>query len=495
MAGSPHWTLDAAILSESSPSHAVEDTLTDVLRSRSAFWTENPFQTIAISHIGKCRRQLYLSTLGLLRTADTRGRIEAGNALQSTIETKLQSHFSDLKTSVNVRFEHGDAQYIGRINGIDSTGDLIVDVKPRAEWYKFNPPIRRHLDQLQAYLHGIDAEHGRILYVSLKDYTDYKLWPPADATNATIDYDPDRVNNLFAKVDEVRAAILEQGIPTSPGDIPFERCGCYLCSSESLSLPQPPDVTQESSTSSDQKSPAQTQTETDMNQSDSSGDSPHEFLRAEETIEAPSNSRHVPADLKDHGLWVVWAPPEKTVRAPWDEGHMYPAPWAATNESDPRTDYDTARMVAELPVEEIHASWPFPESDTLPTTVKPGILLPHDSDASSLLVVDLDDVRDPDSGATTREAMDIIQALGGYTEISWSGKGFHVYVRASLPDNSSVLRFSLPSQGTVEIYDQSRFIAGTWNHLDTTPENAVPTAQPTTENMIDCLEAGETPQV
>lgn len=150
---------------------------------------------------------------------------------------------------------------------------------------------------------------------------------------------------------------------------------------------------------------------------------------------------------------------------------MYPCQWAAERDVNPRTSFERANMVAELPVKHIHDSWPFPDSDDLPKNVKPALLLEHEL-LDPILFVDLDGIRDPQTGETLTEAVDLLYRLGGYAEISASGTGIHTFVRGSLPDGS--FSMGLGEFGRVEIYEQSRFVANTWNHIEETPFDDIP---------------------
>ena len=67
--------------------------------------------------------------------------------------------------------------------------------------------------------------------------------------------------------------------------------------------------------------------------------------------------------------------------------------------------------------------------------------------------VDLDGVICKQSGDLSDTALEIVSALGSYTEISPSGTGLHVIVRAKLPLNGN--------DAAAEMYDQGRFLTFT----------------------------------
>ncbi|MFC1715569.1 hypothetical protein ACFL6S_18000 [Candidatus Poribacteria bacterium] len=76
--------------------------------------------------------------------------------------------------------------------------------------------------------------------------------------------------------------------------------------------------------------------------------------------------------------------------------------------------------------------------------------------------IDLDGCRDPKTGHVEEWARHIIERLASYTEVSPSGTGLHVVVRARKPGKRS-------RKGQFEIYDRGRWFTFTGFHLDKTP--------------------------
>src|SRR5215203_3329960 len=72
--------------------------------------------------------------------------------------------------------------------------------------------------------------------------------------------------------------------------------------------------------------------------------------------------------------------------------------------------------------------------------------------------VDLDKCLDPATGEIEPWAWKIIEELDSYTEISPSGTGLHVLVRAALPKGRN-------RKGRFEVYDRSRYFTVTGKHL------------------------------
>ncbi len=74
--------------------------------------------------------------------------------------------------------------------------------------------------------------------------------------------------------------------------------------------------------------------------------------------------------------------------------------------------------------------------------------------------IDLDKCRDPETGSITDEALDLIALLDGYAELSVTGTGVHVIVRASLGNLSG------RKSGLVEIYDRGRYFTMTGRRIN-----------------------------
>ena len=81
----------------------------------------------------------------------------------------------------------------------------------------------------------------------------------------------------------------------------------------------------------------------------------------------------------------------------------------------------------------------------------------------SLAGIDLDKCRDPKTGEIDEWVKRIIQNMDSYTEISPSGTGVHIIVKAKLPSGRS-------KGDEVEIYDQRRYFTVTGEHLSNTPK-------------------------
>jgi len=183
-----------------------------------------------------------------------------------------------------------------------------------------------------------------------------------------------------------------------------------------------------------------------------------------------SDRRYIPESLKEHDHWVLWGLDEqgrKRPLAPWLRGDLYPVKWGDDAPERPETDWETA-----------YRCWQHRDSYSAPDGMTAGDVLPaplllHDPLDPPLMQVDFDDVRDPETGVVSDEVAGLVDRLDGFCEISQSGTGLHVFVRASLPGSLGKFIQSLADIGDIELYDHGRCVGATWDHVTGT-STAVP---------------------
>ena len=76
--------------------------------------------------------------------------------------------------------------------------------------------------------------------------------------------------------------------------------------------------------------------------------------------------------------------------------------------------------------------------------------------------IDLDHCRDSKTGVVATWARKIVDALDSYTEVSPSGTGLHIFVKATLPGRNN-------RKGPIEMYESRRYFTLTGHHLEGTP--------------------------
>lgn len=84
-----------------------------------------------------------------------------------------------------------------------------------------------------------------------------------------------------------------------------------------------------------------------------------------------------------------------------------------------------------------------------------------------IVALDLDHVRDPDTGALHPEAQRIVNEINSYTEVSPSGCGLRILARGTLPPGwRNTHKFLVPG---IEVYDRGRYVTLTGHHLEGVP--------------------------
>jgi putative DNA primase/helicase len=90
--------------------------------------------------------------------------------------------------------------------------------------------------------------------------------------------------------------------------------------------------------------------------------------------------------------------------------------------------------------------------------------------------IDLDNCLSPDSGEVEPWAQEIIDELDSYAEVSPSGTGVHILVRATLPEGRN-------RKGPIEMYSHGRYFTVTGRHLEGTPR-AIESWQQALEEVV-----------
>lgn len=83
--------------------------------------------------------------------------------------------------------------------------------------------------------------------------------------------------------------------------------------------------------------------------------------------------------------------------------------------------------------------------------------------------IDLDHCRDPQTGEIEDWALQIVNAICSYTEVSPSGTGLHIIAKAKLPPDAWHKVYPFGDDRAVEMYDRGRFFCMTGEPLRVTP--------------------------
>ena len=221
---------------------------------------------------------------------------------------------------------------------------------------------------------------------------------------------------------------------------------------------------------------------------------------------APSGREFYPEELTDRDWWVNWVlayrwddedrngKATKQPVAPYDTGDAEPVPWNfdLPEEDHPSTDLDTVE-----PWEETETGLEIETADrVISDELDSGIILPRgqsETAGDTVLLIDWDDVRDPETGALHPVVAEALRESEGYAEISQSGEGIHQFVFAEVPaqrvfirhiDDEPFIGEDLPA---VEMYQSGRLCAMTGHHVEGTGEDVAEG-----QHMVDrlCWEFG-----
>lgn len=154
-----------------------------------------------------------------------------------------------------------------------------------------------------------------------------------------------------------------------------------------------------------------------------------------------------PAELKSLPNWVVWRSEKRFSRSKNEKATKVPyepktGTRAKSNDSGTWSSFDVACDVA--------------RQDSYNGI---GFVF---TELGGILGVDLDHCRQFDTGIIEDWAQEIIDILDSYTEISPSGTGVHIYVKAQLASRGR-------RKGNIEFYNQGRYFTVTGQHLADTP--------------------------
>ncbi len=176
-------------------------------------------------------------------------------------------------------------------------------------------------------------------------------------------------------------------------------------------------------------------------------------------MNTPSSRRYdsIPAELRALDQWVCWLEEMRPDR----EGKMKATkvPYAPrTGERADSTDRATWATFAEA-----QAAYLGSQKGTNPYCGIGFVFSPDDPYAG----LDIDKCRDPQTGAIDERAKGYIRRLNSYTEVSPSGTGVKIWVRASHPGQG--FRKALKEGRGFEMYDAARYFTMTGDLLPNSP--------------------------
>jgi putative DNA primase/helicase len=154
----------------------------------------------------------------------------------------------------------------------------------------------------------------------------------------------------------------------------------------------------------------------------------------------------IPAELTSREQWVLWRWEKR--KGKWNKPPYQPSGSPAKS-NDPATWVSFREAVAAFENGYFHGV---------------GFVL---TDNDPYAMADLDHCRDSASGSVKAWAAEIVDQLRSYTEITPSGEGLRVIVKAMLPPGRR--KRGMGSGGGIELYDRVRYMTMTGNHMAGAP--------------------------
>lgn len=194
------------------------------------------------SWMGYCKRNILISKQGIgLKDREGLGRLMMGSFIHEFMENEVAEFVpgDDVEMEDPIPdLEQGDLTFVGTADVVDHENEIIYDFKSRASWYKFDPPIQRHIDQLQIYMEAFGYDRAKVVYISKSDM-EVRTYPSEEGE--FIERDPSRYYELVAKAYQVYDHLQENGGVESLEHLNhvYKPCDNFFCGDEDLSLPEP----------------------------------------------------------------------------------------------------------------------------------------------------------------------------------------------------------------------------------------------------------------
>lgn len=152
----------------------------------------------------------------------------------------------------------------------------------------------------------------------------------------------------------------------------------------------------------------------------------------------------IPPELRQRPQWAVWRRGPRRADGRYDKLPYTPQTGALAKSNDPST-WGSYEQAVTAYAQQGYAGI--------------GYMLMADD---PFVVVDIDHCRHPATGELTPDAFALVARLDSYTEVSPSGTGAHIFVRATPPTSRNVVK-------PYEVYVANHFITLTGQHVTQTP--------------------------
>jgi putative DNA primase/helicase len=165
----------------------------------------------------------------------------------------------------------------------------------------------------------------------------------------------------------------------------------------------------------------------------------------------PVSPGAIPQALKVLSQWVVWRYEWKAKDEKWTKPPIIAKTGRHASSTTPRTwtSFDAALQAYQNPQKDLDGI---------------GFVVTEDT---GLVGIDLDHCREAETGELAPWAQAIVQRMATYTEVSPSGTGLRLWLKATRPPKGQ-------RKGFIEVYSWGRYLTSTGCHLDGTPTTIEP---------------------
>ena len=179
--------------------------------------------TFGVYYAGYCPRQIYLSKTRLKDFPRAAlGSMKVGTLFHNYIEENADV---DVDFEKEFEFEEDGLVIRGRADAVGE--DAIYDFKSINGMQYVDDAAHRNRAQLNVYMKAFGVDKGKLVFIDKgKMYVKEKSY----------EYSQDVYDSTMKKYHKVQKALDKHGVVDDPDDVPFEKCGCYLCNVETLEI-------------------------------------------------------------------------------------------------------------------------------------------------------------------------------------------------------------------------------------------------------------------
>ena len=192
----------------------------------------------------------------------------------------------------------------------------------------------------------------------------------------------------------------------------------------------------------------------------------------------------IPAELKDSCRWVLWRLEDDGERKRSKVPHRAKHPGQKASSTDPATWATYEEAVRAL--SKLHVTAEYKQEANCKGI---GFVI-----GPPFLPVDFDKVRNPETGEVEPWAQKFISDLNSYTELSPSGRGFHVWL-CGFPLKEGQEEKKGARKDDVEIYAGDRYFTVTGEHVEGTPTELRQLTQAESNALFRKVMAGRKPAI